>query len=626
MPEKQIVSIVPLSGGIRRSRDADPFFTAQGELTDARNGTFTQEGGFLQHGGVLKITSDTPGWTPATDSILWLYRWYRGEGDTNPILALIDDGTNRNLWYSISDPTSTSMVFTLALDFTTNGSGATFPDMDVTTYFTVAEMNGYLILCSDDVSDTDKTYVCNVNGSVLEFFEIGAVAPTAAPTETNPVSGSMASGVYSIAYTYVYGTDGALGESNPSPKLLSTSITANDKFQITVASTSRQDCSAIRIYLSLTGAADTNVPHYFRLEVANDNGPHEVDIPDTTLSFANTEMREDMSATPHTIRSISTVAGRLFGVLDSPRNRVRISEIFMPYVMPDVPTFFNDELNAESGPKLTTLFSLGTDLYATSESGIWRLVGNDPSSFIFDQVPSALGYTAERSIQEGEGMVYGLGTRDIVLFDGLRTSPLSRVRGLVEDIDPANLGVSISAYRDKKYYLGVRPDADLTYTRMILVGREPTPARESGFAVSLIETDYQPDEDDPTSRATFEITAAMSTSVQEVQRLYVGMTDGHIYEFDSSSTNSFSLAAEDLAGPSFELTTGWYFPADPHTITTFHKFYIAIENIGSGGTVDVGWDIMDDSVQGMKSGLTTIDLEGGIGNVVTGQYNFSRYS
>jgi hypothetical protein len=629
MPEKQITTALPLSGGIRRSRNSDPFFAAEGELTDAKNGTFTQEGGFLQHGGIEVVTDSA-----FTGNAIWMYRWYRGEGETNPLIALVydADGGTTYLYDTIASPDSSEMVFTRSENWE-SGSGVDIGTLDNTTYFTTAEMNGYLVLCSNDTSGTDETYVVYVDGSTVKMYNIppdtdgdDGLTPTAAPTETNPVGGSMAAGVYQIAYTYVFGVDGALGEGNPSPTLASSAVTANDTIDVTVTPNGRDDCTAIRIYMTLVDQASTT-PFYFRLEVTNTAGPHVVDVPDTDLAFVNTEMRTDLDATPHELRSITAGHGRLFGVLDSPRNRIRISELFMPYVMPNQPGFFNDELNVESGPKITTMFTLGTNIYATSESGIWRLVGNDPASFIFDKVPAALGFTAERSIQEGEGITYGLGTRDIILFDGLRTNPLSRIRGLIADIDETNLELSISSYRDKRYYLGVRPGDETDYTRFIMIGAEPTPGRQEGFAASVFETTYQPDEADNSSTATFQVASSMASANHEGVRLFLGMTDGNIYRFDSG--NSVSLDAEDKAGSQFELKTQWFFPAGAYAHTVFHKYYIAIENDGSGGEVEVSWEIMDDTPTSFKTGEATINLSADATGAVLdspGIYNFSRYA
>lgn len=615
--------MIPLSGGIRRSRkDSNPFFTGPGELIVAKNGTYTQEGGFLQHGGGTKITS-----SPFGGDILWMDRWYRGEGDSNPMFVLADDGAgNKELWWAIFTAGARDITFVRAESYMT-GSGVDIPAF-VGTYFTTAAANGWFFLKSNDVS-TDLFWAARVVGSDIEFYEIGAIAPTVAPTLAVNATGTMATGVYQVAFTYLYGDDEELGESNPSPTA-NVNLPATDSIDVTLpAYPARTDISGVKVYVSLVGGAVTD-PKYFRLKVARSAGlgPHNLDVPDSDLSFGNTELELDHDPVPDDLHSIAAAKGRLWAVQDTDaRNRIKFSLIGQPYVMPASPVFFSDELNLESGSKLTTLFGWGAEIYATSEEGIWQNRGEDPSNFLWDRIPDGKGFTAERSVKSGDGFVYGLGTRDILVFDGLRTLSLTKIRGLVEETDELLLDEAVGAFRDRKYYLGLRVGASLTLNRFIMVSREPVPGASEGFAVSTIEGNYQPDLTDPASSAVFSVTTAFSSFENERERLYVARTDNNIYEFDTESSVGYNLDAEDLAGPEFELQTGWFFPAGPQSLNRFFRYWLAIENDGAGGFVKVLWEIMDDTQLSIKRGEEDIDLlEGALVGAEVGRYNQSRYS
>lgn len=604
MAEKSLVSAIPFSAGIRRSRGADPFFMREGEVTQAQCGVYTEEGGFLQHGGTVAVLSAVlaDGGYP-----VWSKRWFRGPLATNPVLILSSNGT---LYWAATDPSATSVSLSVAQDFT-SGSGVNITGLS-STYFTVAEHSGWLYLCPNDTSDPFYRF----NGT--EFFQVGAIKPLSAPVLA-ATSGNLANGTYVVAYTYVYGTDEELGESNASPGQSIVIAAAPQGINVTVTPSGRSDVSAIRIYRTLAGGS---IP-YFVKEVTNTAGPHALTAADSELSFANYELEGDHDLPPMGRRSIVAWKERIFLIVDQPRNRIHLSIAGQPDVFPPATSagFTSDELNHQSPAALTTLFTLGERIYATSETGIWVLSGDTNENFFWERLQSDEGYIAERSVVTGRGLAFGVGSSDIIIFDGVRPVAHSKIRGLLADVGALVIDESIGTFRKGFYYVAVKRGTG--YDRIVLLDARSVPGVER-FAASTFETSYRPDKDDPSSSATFEVTDLSSWN-EEGERIFVGRLDGQLYEFDRG--RSVGLAAEDSAGMEYLLKTGWFFPGGPHTFDVYEKVWAAIEDDGAGGEVELSWELMTDDLNELRTGSATISLHP-VGTDI-GQsifvWNFSRW-
>jgi hypothetical protein len=611
MARQEIVDVVPLSGGIRRTRNADPFFGSPGDLTIAKNGVFTKEGGFLQQGGIEKTlfaAALADGGYP-----VWMHRWFQGPGN-NPFLVLSSNGT---LYFATTSPLAASATLAVAQDFTTNPAGVNITGLS-SLYFTVAEDSGWLFLAPSDPA-SDEFY--RFDGT--KFFQVGAAAPTAgAPGLVAGGAGTMANGTYLVAYTYVYGTNGALGESNASAQG-SVAVVAgpNGSIAVTVAASTRTDITAIRIYRSLAGGSIL----YFDQEVANAAGPHTIVNGDSLLTAANYELETDHDEPPNELRSIIQYRGRLWGVVDDPRNRVHLTLIGQPDVWPAGFEFTTDELNDEMSTTLVGFFSLGERLYATCATGHWVLNGDRNENFYWSHVQESIGYIAERSILVRDGLAWGLGTLDIALFDKMRSVPLTKIRGLVEAIDPELIDDAVATYRKRQYFLAVKTAEPQEYKQIVVVQKDPLPGADQGFAASTIEGEYNPDASDDTLWADFKITTIYSWH-HETERLFVGMDDGHVYEFDRGF--SFARVGEDAAGADFELQTMWWFPSGPYNYNLFRKIYVAIEDEGAGGSVVVSWEIMTDNLNTLREGEFTVNLTPDLsaGGTLPGIWNVSRWA
>jgi hypothetical protein len=597
MPEG-IISAIPLTGGVRRSRDADPFFLGEGELTDAKCAVFTEEGGVLQHGGVRAVAT-----VPNSALAFWMYRWFRGVGSTSPFLVLGSDG---KLYVSQESPLSTNFVLTVAQDHTT-GSGVDISGV-ASTYYTVGQHSGWLYLCPNVT--TDKFY--RYDGT--KFFQVGAVAPTVTPTLAVLGGGSFAAGTYFFSYTYVYGENGELGESNPSP-INSIAVALNQAVNVTVTASVRTDVSAIRIYRGLVGAS---LPQYFVKEVTNTAGPHLVTDGDLLLSSANYEQEVDHNLPPSGRRSVQAYRERLWLILDDPRNRIHLSLVGQPDVFPNVATHYTDELNHQCAQRLTGGFTLHDRLYVTAPEGIWVLNGDTSENFFWSKLGD-VGFYAERSIVSAQGGVFGLGTNDILIFDGQVAAPLRNIHGLVERSLFEDRQEALGVYRRNRYYLALKVDAFQDFNRIVMVSREAFPGSPQGFAATTFETMYPT----PGLGQTFSF-VAMDSWKEESERIFLSMRDGKIYEFDFGT--SVSKSGEASSGAVFDVRTGWFFPAGPFAFNLFDRIYVALESDGSGGAVTLSWEIMDDNLNTLRTGGVDVPLLDSAGVGKAAVWNFDRWA
>lgn len=608
MAQKAVVDAVPLSGGVRRTRDADPFFVGDGELTHAKNGVFTLEGGFLQLGGVTPILASAldDGGEPS-----WMWRWYRTSGESNPFIVLSSGGT---LYVSDTEPTAETATLSVAQDDTSGTPG------DITglssEYFTPVVHSGWLYLypsdpASDEIYRYDGTY----------FYQVTLPAPGSAPSGFTYPAGNLVDGVYGFKYTYVYGDDEECGESDPSPGANATVSGGPKGVSLSVTASTRPDVSAIRIYRTLVGQSI----YYFVAEVDNTAGPHTVTAADAELSSANYELEDDHSGPPTGARSGIAHLNRTFVVTDDPKNRVYISIVDQPDVFPLTAGFYMDDLATEMTSKLVSFFSLNGNLYATAPEGTWILRGDRNENFYWSRVPGNTGFISERSVSPGQKEVFGLGAKDILYFDGISMKRVDNAKGYVLSANQTLLKDAQGIYRDEKYHVAVKSADTSEFDRIVVVNRDPTPAAPNGMAVSTIESEYFPDTSDYSNIADFKITS-LCAWLHESERIFVGMDDGYIYELDRGY--SIAREGEDSAGVEFDVKTGWFFPSGPYSESTFMEAWAAIEDDGSGGTITLSWEIMTDDLDEFVEGSVDIELHSddpGESGVLVGRWDESRW-
>jgi len=614
MSQKAVFAHIPFAGYKKTRENTDPFFSSPGDLTEAQFGMYTLEGGFLQHGGIKLAAAAVSG----TPKPIWMYRWYRGKSyATNPFLVLYDNGS---LYIANSDPAAVSFTMVLGQDFST-GVGVNITGLS-STYFSVEDTAGWLFLAPEDAADSFYAF----NGT--QFFQVGAVPPVTSggspdftPGFAGSTGGTLTPATYYFVFTYYFGPDKELGESNPSGEHSYTLVGPNNRIVISglPAAAPRDDIGYIRIYRTLATGASGG-PYYYVGEVQIGTTTINIDTGDAALAFANFELETDHDLPPTGARSVALHRDRLWLVQDDPPNRIIWSLVGQPYVYPT--ENYSDELFRQTR-EITTIFSLGPRLYCSTDT-IWVLVGDQESNFYWENLQNTQGFIAEQSVRRADGVVLGLGTTDVLVFDGTNTSPLLNVRGVVEGILPTFRKNAFAVYRKKHYYLALQTEAALDPSLILLIRRDPTAGAEMGFSASILKTEYIPDSAHPEIYKTFRV-SALSGWRDELNRIYIGKSDGKIYEFDRFY--SISEDGEDTAGLEFKLKTSWFFPNGPYGWNIYNRWYVAIEDEGGGGDVEVSWEIMDDNLNSLREGSHVVSLtDESIPDVVVGRWNNTRWS
>lgn len=574
MAQEPPFSVIPIAGGIRKTRPYDDaFISGDAEALVANCGKFTLEGGFLQHGGLVTYTP-----TGVGSAIVWMKRWYKQDG-TKYFLALSEAGT----LYRVSD--STPATFT---SLYTGLSGSPY---------TSAEINGWLYLGNgvDPFLRYDGTTI----------VVVGAEVPALGSMSLLGVSGgTLAAGTYNVAITFEYGTEGVLGESNLSTPLAVT-VAANFSINIfDIPVSSRADVHFKSIYRTLV---DGSI-YYFVDRIPNTQTTYTIQAGDAELSVSNFEAEINHDIPPN-LGSIASFRGLLFGIDPNVPNRIRFSLSDGSDVFPDDPEYYSDELSTGDGERVTSLFRFGDTLYASKKTKIWALSGDSNASFIWDEVPGSLGIVSEQSVRKADRVVFGLGQRDIVVFDGIQSIALEKVRGLLDIVNDINKPEAYGVYRDKRYYIAVQTGSATRRALLLVVSIDPTPGSE-GFPVSTIQN------------TGFEV-SSLEAWGNENDRIFVGGYDGRIYEFDLGVDWSFE--GEDPVGADFQWKSNWIWISNPAQFKRFLKTWLMIES--EGGDVTMTYDFLTDDPNDISSGTQDISLDpviSGAGNTI-GIYNYSRW-
>lgn len=584
MADEPPLRVVPLSKGIRRTRsDVTPFAAEVGEALEANCGVYSLEGGFRQHGGISQYSD-----TAAGGAIVWMKRWYKPDG-TRYFLALSSDGT----LHLVSD----SQPATL----TTLYSGLSG------TPFSTAEINGWIYLGNgiDPFLRYDGT----------DIFVVGADPPSLGGMNLTEIAGggTFAAGTYRATVTYEYGDEGVLGESNPAGGSVSVTVAANAAISVnSIPVSGRADVHFKNIYLTLK---DGDI-FYWRTRIPNSQTNVTLDDGDALLSSANFQLEEDHDIPPR-LKNLAVHRGRVFGEDPNVPGRVRFSLVLGSDVFPDDPVFYSDELG-QDGEELVGLFRYGEGLYGAKKGRLWVLTGTTNSNFLWDEVPNSSGVASGMSITRGDGLVYCLGQRDILVFDGQSTLPLTQVRGLLDQVDEVNKPSAIGAYRDKKFYLAVQTGSDTRRSLILVVHSDPQ-VGGTRFEVSTFEREYT----EASTTTKFQV-SSFAAWEQENDRFFIGGYDGYIYEADIGT--QWNRVGESAVGADFHWKSNWIWGQGPAQFERYLKAYIMIESAGGEMTFD--YEIMTDDPNTLSIGSgQAIDLNPTVTAATerVARWNFSRW-
>lgn len=583
MADEPPLQVVPLSKGIRNTRASiAPFSANTGEAKEANCGTFTLEGGFLEHGGIEVYTD-----TAAGGAIVWMKRWYKPDR-TKYFLALSDDG----ILYLVSDTQPATLT-----SLYTGLSGVPFSS---------AEINGWIYLGNgvDTMIRYDGTSVQTVGA---EIPAIGAMVAT-----EDAGSGHLDAGTYRFKVTYEYGAEGVLGESNAMLGAASVTVANNAAINLSdLPVSSRTDVTFKNIYRTLK---DENI-YYWIARVPAGQTSFSLSDEDAVLSSSNFQLEENHDL-PGKYGNLAVYRGRIFAEDSEVSGRVHFTMVTGSDVFPTDPVYFSDEL-AQDGEPLVKMFRFGEGLYGAKKTKTWVLTGDTNANFIWDEVPGGTGYASQQSIARGEGIMFGLGSKDITVFNGVSSRHLQEVRGLVEQVDELNKDTAIGVYRGKKYYLALQTGSDVRPSLIVVIHHDPLPDG-AGFEASTISRTY-------TSGGVtkkFEV-ASFAVWENENDRFFMGSYDGFIYEFDIGT--KWNLLGEDSTDSDFEWTSNWMWGQGPAQRERYEKAYIMIES--EGGSVVFKYEIMTDDPNTTSTGTQTIDLDPAntSATLLKGRWNHSRW-
>lgn len=587
MADEPALTVIPISKGLRKTHSfTDPFLAEDGEAKVARCGTFTLEGGFKQHGGITPYTGSAAG-----GAITWMHRWYRSDG-TKEFLALSKDG---NL-YSVSD-TEPAVLSSVV-------SGMSGEPLSY------AEINGWIYL-SNGVDTFYRYDGTNIHAVGAEIPTLGSMTATEIPS-----SGTLDAGTYKFVVTYSYGDEGVLGESNPCVGEVTITVGANAAIYLTnIPVPARDDVEYVNIYRTEKAG---NV-FYWIAQLEAGVTVYTVEDGDALLVSANYELETDHDVPPK-LKHIGVYRGRIFGEDPTIAGRMRLSMVNGSDVFPDNPTFYSDELG-QDGQQLTGTFRLGERFFASKKKTLWMLTGDRNENFLWNEVPRGAGFSGEQAIRKGDGVVFGVGARDLQVFDGYSTQFLVKIRGLMDLISDAGKADAYGVYRDRKYYVALKPGSSTRRNLIVVVHADPVPGAPEGYVCSTIQVAYT----SAGSGQNFEV-ASMASWPFENDRVFIGGYDGYIYEFDLGLI--WNRVGEEYAGADWEWESNWIFGREgPAQFKKFHRVYLLIES--DGGDVTVGYEFLTDDPTTLPSGDKSVNLNPTIslgGSQYTGRWNLSRWS
>ena len=246
---------------------------------------------------------------------------------------------------------------------------------------------------------------------------LSPAAPTAAPTLTQPNSGSL-TGTFGVKYTFIIRTTGGeiIAESEFSP---SASITITSK-KITVSGL--ETLSGItfpvadryeiirRVYRTSNGTST-----YFIWYDVEDNTTTTFEDEATDASLA--AFAADVMGTPPALSHIAFFRERLFGVDPDERDRVLHAEAGRPWAWPadnlfETPLYVGDE-----GHGVTALVPRRDALGVAKANCFLQLTGTDDVNFRMVTLSTSIGVASQESVVVYREAAYFLSTDGVYRWD-----------------------------------------------------------------------------------------------------------------------------------------------------------------------------------------------------------------
>lgn len=297
---------------------------------------------------------------------------------------------------------------------------------------------------------------------------------------------------------------------------------------------------ARKIYRTVASGSE-----YLFLTTINDN---------TTTTYSDTTEDSGLGVTtPPEIGAFNDNSPPPFGAIVKVWKRT----VFMAGdpINPNVLYFSSDD-EPESWPiingfdldtPITGIFETNLGLIVTTETDMWRVIGDNPDYFI-DKVRKGMGNLGFRSC--GESRLYGWATdRDgIRLFDLQDTSKITDIiRDKFDDFERKNLENTWSTHsRRTNVMLWAFPDDDDVYTEYFIYQYGGNDDIRNGWWWNL------------GLPAGMELLCAEETEDDNGDfHLFIGGNDGMLYEFFNESSDNFINAAGAASAVTMTFKTAW---------------------------------------------------------------------
>lgn len=196
---------------------------------------------------------------------------------------------------------------------------------------------------------------------------------------------------------------------------------------------------------------------------------------------------------------------------------------------------------------ITGIFETSLGLVVTTETDLWRVIGDNPDYFI-DKIRKGMGNLGFRAC--GESRLYGWATdRDgIRLFDLQDTNKITDIiRDKFDDFERTNLEHIWSTHsRRVCLMLWAFPDDDNVYTDYYVYQYGGNDDIRNGWWWTL----------SPPSG----VELLCAEEVEDTNgdfHLYIGGNDGMLYEFFTEASDNFTNASGTSSAVTFQVRTGW---------------------------------------------------------------------
>ena len=385
------------------------------EARDILNMDIDYTGKAITRSGYVKYNSTAITGTPTVERI---YKYYKEDG-TSKFLASTSDG---NIYYADGTDNFTSTILTGATD--NDWIFDTFKDK---CFFTNAD---------DGIKKYDGTNVTTLGVEV--------------PVVTGMAATKTGTGTFGGNYKYKVTFYVDAYEEGEASAAVSVDYTTADAASIELSGipTGEADTTARKIYRTTDGGSV-----YYLLATISDN---------TTTTYSDTTADADLDITESPPSDAGLPVSDASFVLEHKEHlfinsNANPNRIYMSYLdEPDIwPSTYWIDFAPGDGDTIVGAAKYIENLYIFKHHSIYSLIGRDIDTWETSRSPvSNYGTESAKSLQVTDRGILYLNRDGVFLFNGTTTTRVSYwIDDKLESITLANKRLSVSSYKDHKYYL-----------------------------------------------------------------------------------------------------------------------------------------------------------------------------